>query len=96
MYGYVFISTNSSTDMKYIGINKAVKFDSKFIGDTDAVLKDADTSDFSVAMLMPYEDEKSLELGLKFFLDKYEALTDPSFYNCEKPKKSRKKKVEDE
>lgn len=100
MYGYVYISTNSATGMRYIGINKAVKFDSKCFGNTDAILKDITTygeHSFSVDMLMPYEDDESLEFGLNAFIKKYDALNDPSFYNCEKSaKRTRKKKVDNE
>lgn len=99
MYGYVYMSTNSSTGMKYIGINRAVKFNKEVVGDTEAILKDISTygkHNFHVEMLMPYEDEHTLEFGLNAFIKKYDALNDPSFYNCEKPKRSRKKRSEDE
>ena len=100
MYGYVFLTTNSSTGIKFIGINRAVKFNPHYYGDTDAISKDLATYGeraFSVAMLMPYEDEKSLVRGLDVFIKKYDAQNDPSFYNSDKPaKRTRKKKVDDE
>lgn len=91
MYGYVFITTNSKNGMKYIGRNLSVVFDKNYFGDDPKLIDDIaryGVSNFSCKMLMPYESDAGVEWGLKQFIDEYSALTDPSFYNCNKAKKS--------
>ena len=108
MYGYVYLTENLSNGMKFIGERRAVLFDPKFLGDNESLLADVQKlgpAKFSVKMLMPYESEKALVAGKEYWLDEYKG---SNLYNSgrpakkteavedDKPKRTRKKKEDDE
>lgn len=104
MLGYVFMTENLANKKKFIGKNLSVIFDREYFGDNDALLDDIEKfgkENFKCTMLSACEDIKYVDAVYKSMLDKYNALNDPSFYNCtkksddtEKPKRTRKKSEE--
>jgi hypothetical protein len=107
MLGYIFMVENTTNNKKYIGKYLSVLFDRHYFGDNEKLLDDIDDigeDKFKITMLSACEDIKYVDAVYKAMLDKYNAESDPNFYNCSvksesltttvKPKRSRKKKDE--
>lgn len=112
MVGYVFITESSATNKKYIGKYLSVAFDKNYLGDNPKLLNDITKygkEKFTVRMLRAAETVKDCEIAYNAMLTKYNALSDPHFYNCEKKvaeskeegeeapvKRTRKKRTDEE
>lgn len=107
MIGYVFMVENLTNHKKYIGKYLSVVFDKGYFGDNEALLDDVDKlgdSNFKVTMLGACEEIKYVDAVYKSMLEKYNAESDPNYYNCTKksisldnadaPKRVRRKKDE--
>ena len=111
MYGYIFISENLKSGKKFLGKFASVNFNRTYFGDNPKLLADVEKlgkENFTVKMIRACESQPEYEMAYDMYLNEYKALTDDSFYNCEKAvkteseepeeksKKSRKKKVVEE
>lgn len=111
MYGYIFISENLKSGKKFLGKFASVNFNRKYFGDNPKLLADLNSigkENFTVKMIRACESKPEYEMAYDMYLTQYKALTDASFYNCEKAvkaetedveeksKRSRKKKVVEE
>ena len=103
MYGYVYITENLTNNKLYIGARRAVTYDPKFFGDDPELLADVKRlgeHKFATKMLMPYESETALVAGLEAFLKEHDINNSYNTVESEdkqdKPKRSRRKKSEDE
>lgn len=101
MIGYIFETECLKNGKKFIGKRLSTVFDGRYIGDNEALQKDAlayGPEYFTVKMLMPYETVKGLDAALESWNAK--TAGDPMYYSDnavqEAPKKSRKKKAEEE
>ncbi len=85
MYGYIYLTENLVNHKKYIGQKKSKVFlDSKYLG-SGTHLKNAvkkyGAENFKVTMIDTAESKQELNQKEIYYIAKYNAQTDPNFYN---------------
>lgn len=95
MIGYIFETTCLENGKKFIGKKLSVKFDNRYLGDNEALRTDIamyGPDAFVCKMLMPYETEKALNAAEQMYIEQ-----GTNLYNKveDKPKRGRKKKVDE-
>ena len=95
MYGYIYLTTNVTNGMKYIGKHKSEEFDPDYFGSGKILLQSLykiddngrrykDSSKFTRVILHWCKDKDELNKYEAFFIDKYNAVESPEFYNLTK------------
>ena len=95
MYGYIYLTTNVTNGMKYIGKHKSEEFDPDYFGSGKILLQSLykiddngrrykDSSKFTRVILHWCKDKDELNKYEEFFIDKYNAVESPEFYNLTK------------
>ena len=84
MYGYVYMTTNSINNKKYIGQHKANEFDEKYLGSGIALLnaiKLYGISSFKCEILKECETKEQLDEAEIYYIKEYDAVNSNDFYN---------------
>ena len=85
MYGYIYLTTNVTNGMKYIGKHKSEEFDPDYFGSGKILLQSLykiddngrrykDSSKFTRVILHWCKDKDELNKYEEFFIDKYNAV----------------------
>lgn len=84
MYGYIYLTTNLINNKKYIGRHKAKTFDNYYKG-SGHILKEAikkyGRENFKCEILEWCETKEDTYRQEKYWVDYYNAIEDPMFYN---------------
>lgn len=84
MYGYIYITTNLINGHKYIGQHKSSKFDSKYIGSGKRLLYAVfkyGRENFITELVEAFNSAQELNNAEIYYINKYNAVEDPNFYN---------------
>ena len=86
MYGYIYITTNLINGKKYIGQHKAKKRLSKVYKGSGILIKKAfekyGSENFTCELIEWCNSKEELNDREIFWIDHYNAVEDPNFYNC--------------
>lgn len=85
MFGYVYLTTNTVNGKQYIGRHKATEFEgTKYLGSGKILylaIKKYGEDKFKVEMLCECNSDEELNKMEEYYIEKYNAQSDPNFYN---------------
>lgn len=84
MYGYVYLTTNLINNKKYIGMHKAAHFDTNYKGSGILISEAFEKygwDNFTCEVLKWCDTQLELRDSEKYFIEMYNALEDPNYYN---------------
>lgn len=85
MFGYIYITTNKINGKQYIGQHKASKFEgNKYLGSGKILhlaIEKYGKENFEVQLICECTSKEELNAKEEYYIEKYNAQTDPKFYN---------------
>lgn len=84
MYGYIYMTINILNGKRYIGKHKSNKFECKYKGSGSILIKSINKygiDNFAVELIDTADSEEELNSKEEFWIDWYNAIDDPMFYN---------------